>query len=91
MKKNYFRIIWREIRGSSSRFLAIFCITALGVGFLAGLLSTTPDMRVSADAYYDESRLMDIRLLSTMGFCPEDVKAVAQTEGIGREIGRAHV
>lgn len=82
VKKNYFRIIWREIRGSVSRFFAIFCITALGVGFLAGLLSTTPDMRVSADAYYDKSRLMDIRLLSTMGFCLEDVEAVAETEGI---------
>lgn len=82
MKKTYFKNIWREIRGSISRFLAIFCITALGVGFLAGLLSTTPDMRYSADAYYDNTRLMDIRLLSTMGFCDEDITAVAETEGI---------
>ena len=82
MKKTYFKNILREIRGSISRFLAIFCITALGVGFLAGLLSTTPDMRYSADVYYDETRLMDIRLLSTMGFCEEDVTAVAETEGI---------
>ena len=82
MKKTYFKNILREIRGSISRFLAIFCITALGVGFLAGLLSTTPDMRYSTDVYYDETRLMDIRLLSTMGFCEEDVTAVAETEGI---------
>ncbi len=82
VKKNYLKTVWREIRGSLPRFLAIFCITALGVGFLAGLLSTTPDMRASADAYYDEKRLMDIRLLSSMGFCAEDVTAVEQTGGV---------
>ena len=87
MKKNYLKNIMREVRASLPRFLAIFCITALGVGFLAGLLSTTPDMLASADAYYDSTRLMDIRLLSTMGFCQEDVGAVADTEGVQRAEG----
>ena len=58
----------REFRHSLSRFLAIFAIVALGVGFLAGLLATTPDMRYSADPYYDNPNMMDIRLVSTMGF-----------------------
>ena len=87
VNRTFIKSIYREIRGTLPRFAAIFCIAALGVGFLAGLLSTTPDMRDSADIYYDESGLMDIRLLSTMGFCEEDIQAVAGTGGIARAQG----
>ena len=72
----------REFRHSLSRFLAIFAIVALGVGFLAGLLATTPDMRYSADQYYDDTNMMDIRLVSTMGFTEEDIAEISGTEGV---------
>ena len=49
--KSYRKSIWRTVRQSASRFMAIFAIVALGVGFLAGLLSATPDMRYSADRF----------------------------------------
>ena len=49
---------------------------ALGVGFLAGLLSSPGDMRVSADHYYDESRMYDARVLSTLGLTEDDLEAV---------------
>ena len=58
----------RSIKSSFSRFAAIFAITALGVGFLAGLMSTTPDMRRTIDHYYDSHDMMDIYLKSTYGF-----------------------
>ena len=35
----YWKSLRRDIRHSLSRFLAIFAIVALGVGFLAGLMS----------------------------------------------------
>ena len=40
VKRSYSKMILREFRHSFSRFLAIFAIIALGVGFLAGLLAT---------------------------------------------------
>ena len=49
-KKTFFKACLRSIRGSFSRFLAIFLIVALGAGFLAGLLATTPDMRHTISA-----------------------------------------
>ena len=63
----YIKIIVREIKQSFSRFIAIFAIVALGVGFLAGLTSATPDMQVSVDTYYDANNMADIFIKSTMG------------------------
>ena len=40
MARTYSKNIRRTLTGTRSRFLAIFAIVALGVGFLAGLLST---------------------------------------------------
>ena len=82
LKKTYRKVILREVRHSISRFLAIFAIVALGVGFLAGLLATTPDMRLSTDRYYDETNLMDIRVLSTLGLSDGDIEAIRSTEGV---------
>ncbi len=84
MKRTYRKSILREVRTTLSRFLAILLIVALGVGFLAGLLATTPDMRQSTDAYYDETNLMDIRVVSTLGLTAADLEAVADAPGIER-------
>ena len=73
---------YMEIRTSLNRFLSIFMIVALGVAFFAGIRATNPDMRITADAYYDNSNLMDIRILSTMGLTKEDVTAISEVEGV---------
>lgn len=69
-------MVFRTIKGSFSRFLAIFLITTLGVGFLVGLLCTSPDIRNSVDDYYDERNLFDLDIKGSMGLTEEDVKAV---------------
>ena len=76
------KIVRRSIRGSLGRFLAIIGIVALGCGFLAGLQMSGPDMRASADRYYDGTHLWDIRLISTLGFSDDDVQRVRDFEGI---------
>ncbi|MBM6730028.1 FtsX-like permease family protein [Bifidobacterium pullorum subsp. saeculare] len=76
------KIVRRSIRGSLGRFLAIIGIVALGCGFFAGLQMSGPDMRASADRYYDGTHLWDIRLLSTLGFSDDDVERVRDIEGI---------
>ena len=82
MKKTFIKNIIREIKNSISRFLAILAIVALGVGFLAGLLATTPDMRLSVDKYYDDTNTMDIRIASTMGLTDKDLKAIKDIDSI---------
>lgn len=82
MNKSYRKNIWRTIRHSISRFGAIFAIVALGVGFLAGLMATTPDMRYTADEYFDKTDLFDVRVVSTLGLTDEDVTALRAVEGV---------
>ena len=73
MGKNYLKVVFREIQGSFGRFIAITAIVALGVGFLVGILSTTPDMRASADKSYKDKNVLDIFIKSNMGFTDDDV------------------
>ena len=82
MKRTYRKTVVRTIRQSLSRFLAIFAIVALGVGFLAGLLATTPDMRYSADRFFDETDLFDLRIVGTLSLTDEDVEAVRAIDGV---------
>ena len=70
------------MRASLSRFVAIFAIVALGVGFLSGLLAAPVDMRLSADAYCRQADLYDIKIQSTQGLTDEDLSAVRAVEGV---------
>ncbi len=82
MKKTYCRSILRTVRSSLSRFLAIFAIVALGVGFLAGLLSSPGDMQASAEKYYDDTDFYDLRAVSTLGMTEEDIGLMRAMPGI---------
>ncbi len=71
-----------EVKKSITRFLSILLIVALGVAFFSGIRASQPDMKISADQYYDDSNFMDIRIISTMGLTEEDVEAIRRIEGI---------
>ena len=87
MANSYQKNILRTFKGSKSRFIAIFAIVALGVGFLAGLLSTTPDMEDSMEEYLDGGNLFDLRVVSTLGLTEDDVAALEQVDGVAKAQG----
>ena len=60
------------------RFIAIFAIIALGVGFFAGLKVTTPSFVQTADIYTKEYAMFDFKFLSTIGFEQEDIDEIAK-------------
>ena len=72
----------REIKNTRSRFVSLLVLSALAVCFLAGLRATEPDMKRSADRYFDEQRLMDLHILSTLGLTDADAVALAAVEGV---------
>ena len=78
MRKNTLR----EIKGSLGRYIAIFSIIALGVGFFAGLRVTRRAMIETADKYTGEYQLFDYRLLSTLGFNKADLDEISSFDGI---------
>ena len=85
MKLRHNRIITdalREIRNTFSRFLSLLVLSALAVCFLAGLRATAPDMKKSADLYFDQQNLMDLHVLSTLGLTDKDAEALVQQPGV---------
>ena len=82
MKSAFDINILRSIKDSLGRFVAIAGIVALGCGFYAGLRMTAPDMDMTADAYYDQTDLMDIRVVSTLGLTDADLQAIRAVPGV---------
>ncbi len=80
MKKALIKDSLVEIRKSFGRFLSILLIVMLGVAFFAGLRAASPDMHNTADVYFDEYELMDIHLISTLGFSQSDLKSIEDNE-----------
>ncbi|NLK44825.1 MAG: FtsX-like permease family protein [Tissierellia bacterium] len=74
--------IFRDIRKSLGRFLSITLIIALGVAFFTGLKIAPQDMKRTADKYYDDYNLMDIRIVSSLGLTEDDLEEVRKIEGI---------
>lgn len=82
MTKALLKNTFREIAGTKARFFSIMAIIALGVGFFAGIKATSPSMYSLAENYYRDKRLMDFRLVSTVGFDEDDISAVAALDGV---------
>lgn len=82
MNRTFFKNIRREIWETKARFFSIMMIIALGVGFLAGVKSTSPSMINMAENYYSENRLMDFSLISPVGFAENDISSVAENEDV---------
>lgn len=64
------------------RFVSIFFIVALGVAFYSGIRASEPSMRFTADQYFDDSELMDLKVMGTMGLTKADIKAIGKVSGI---------
>lgn len=64
------------------RFVSIFFIVALGVAFYSGIRASEPSMRFTADQYFDDSKLMDLKVMGTMGLTKADIKAIGKVSGI---------
>lgn len=78
MRKDFYM----EIRRSPGRFLSIFLIVAMGVAFFSGIRSAQPDMLYTGDSYFDEHRLMDIKVISTLGITESDLEALEEVDGV---------
>lgn len=81
-KKALLKDTIREIKKSFGRFISIFLIVGIGVAFYTGIKASVPIMKGSADAYFDDYNLMDIKVQSTLGLDQNDVEAIQDVKGI---------
>ena len=86
-KRSLRKTVFREIRDSLGRYLAIVGIIALGSGFFAGLKVTNTAMIYTGDQYLRDTEFFDIRLLSTMGFDKESPEHFVDFPGVSAAEG----
>lgn len=82
MTKAYVTDSIRSIKRSFSRFVSIIAIVAMGSGLFCGLNAVGPDMKETANEYYDKYNLMDLRLQSYIGLYEEDLEQIRAIEGV---------
>lgn len=75
-----------KIRKTSGRYLSLFLIILVGVGFFAGVRVSAPDLRATLSNYNQEFQLMDLKVVSTMGLTDDDVAAIADLPGVASAI-----
>ncbi|WEV74080.1 hypothetical protein OZX74_00435 [Bifidobacterium sp. ESL0798] len=80
------RMLWRDTRRSLGKslgcFISIVCMVALGSFALVGLNVTGPDMRNTADQYFEQHQLADISVISKTGFDDSQIKAIKKASGV---------
>lgn len=75
-----------KIKNSVGRFLSVILIVALGTGFFAGLREASPDMINTIDTYYDDTKLMDYKITSTMGLNDDDINSLKELDNVSEVI-----
>lgn len=72
----------RKITATRSRFISLFLIAALGVAFFSGLRACKKDMLMTADSFYDETNLPDIRIISDKGLTDGDIEVISKQDSV---------
>lgn len=83
-KKKLWKDIGRSITGSWGRFFSILSLMALGTFAFVGLKVTGPDMRATAENFYDQTNLADMILTSTWGLNDSDQDRLANADQLER-------
>ena len=86
-KKALIKDSFKEIKNNFKRFISILLMAFLGVGFFAGIQTTSPDMVNTIDKYYKDQQVYDIQILSTLGLTESDINEVSKIEGVEKAIG----
>lgn len=71
-----------KIKKSLGRYLSLFIIVMVGVGFYAGIQASAPDMIAVADRYYADHHLMDFKIVSSMGLTDDDVNGLKKLNNV---------
>ena len=82
---------FREIKTSLARYLAIFAIVALGVGFFSGLKDCKESMVSTARRYLDRTNFYDYQILSSYGADDDSVAMAEAWDGVSGAEGSIQI
>ena len=80
--KAYWKDVFREIKHSATRFFSLLIISTLGAMSIVGIYGTAIDMRLLANASYQQQALYDLHIKSTVGFTQDDITALKQNVAV---------
>ena len=78
MKNKLLKSQLKSIRSSYKRFISLTCMSLLGVGFFAGIQATSPDMLNTLDNYFDNHKVYDLEIISTLGLTDYDIQKIQE-------------
>ncbi len=87
MSRGLIKEALRSIAKNKARFISIIAIVAVGISFYAGISAAGPDMKQTAVDYFNDNNLMDIWMVSTVGFNENDVEQIKKVEGVESAVG----
>lgn len=82
MKTKLLKHIFMKIKDNYKRFLSLICMAFLGVGFYAGIQSSSPDMLKTLDNFYDENNVYDISVISNVGLTEDDLLKISKIKNV---------
>ena len=77
MKKNkIITMSLRDIKKTKKRFFSLCILSAIGLVFFVGMKMSGPTMLESLDKYYDDNKIYDLKIISTLGLVDEDINEI---------------
>ena len=82
VRKTILKSALKEIKLTNKRFISLIFIITLGISFIIGIKNVSNDMKKTAENYYKETNLMDLKIKSSLGFERSDANALKEIKNI---------
>ncbi|MGT2756115.1 FtsX-like permease family protein [Streptococcus ovuberis] len=86
-KRVYTKDLLQSFLKSKGRFFSIFSLMMIGSMALVALKVTTPNMQRTAQAYIEETKMVDLAVMADYGLSDQDVAELQSLEGAEVEFG----
>lgn len=77
----------KKIKKSFGRYLSLLCIVLLGIAFFTGIKESVPNIKNIQIEYYNDTNLMDLKIVSTLGLNTDDIKSLENINSIKEIVG----
>lgn len=91
MKVTLLKDTFRSIRRNKLRFLSVVIIVALGMSFYIGIKSASPQMNSTANSYFTQYNLLDVRVASRIPFTDDDINRISKLENVDSVVKSRYV
>jgi len=91
MENILLRDTFRSISRNKLRFISVIIIVALGVSFYVGIKSASPKMSATANNYFNEYNLLDIRVTSRIPFSDDDINKISELSEVDSVVKSRYV